>query len=60
MTPSKLFEACSNYIDNCQYEGFKPKNEKVYDLCCKYFFSEITSNERDFLIDFFNNTDTSY
>ena len=61
MHPNYLHESCELYIDNCMFEGFKPKNENIYNLCAKYLFHDsMTERERGILIDFFNKTDISY
>lgn len=60
MHPSTLYDCCNLYLDNCQYEGFKTRNELIYNLSCKHLTSELTSNERLILENFFDNNDISY
>jgi len=61
MHPNTLHYCCNLYLDNCMYEGFKPKDEKIHDLSVKYLFQDsITERERYILIDFFTKTDISY
>lgn len=54
-TSANLFDCCRDYIDSANTaEGQKTANEKIYNLCADYLFSDkITRNKRQHLMEFF-------